>query len=158
MILVCRSSRTLYSNLVVPILAYLILRLPFISVSYLLALETSSPHNPTKLHKHENRRHGSRGQVPRRRPNPAEMARSSKSKAPARTANTTATTTCPNTRAAHAPTPPTTSTILPRLWPLGTPSSARGPAEPFAIRPRPTARNLHHPTIDSDPRQSSQCC
>ena len=75
----------------------------------------SPPHLATATnnsHNHENRRYGPRGQVPRRRQDPSEMARSRKGKEPAKATSPSALADSSSTTT-HAPPTPSHSTILP---------------------------------------------
>ena len=71
----------------------------------------SSRHSCNNRHNHENRRYGPRGQVPRRRQDPSEMARSRKGKEPAKATSPSALTDSSSTT--HAPPTSSHSTILP---------------------------------------------
>ena len=81
----------------------------------------SPPHLATATnnsHDHENRRYGPRGQVPRRRQDPSEMARSRKGKEPAKATSRAAfTDSCSTTT--NAPPPTSHSSILSRFRTLG---------------------------------------
>ena len=72
----------------------------------------SSRHSCNNRHNHENRRYGPRGQVPRRRQDPSEMARSRKGKEPAKATSPSALADSSSTTT-HAPPTPSHSTILP---------------------------------------------
>ena len=78
----------------------------------------SSRHSCNNRHNHENRRYGPRGQVPRRRQDPSEMARSRKGKEPAKATSRAAfTDSCSTTT--NAPPPTSHSSILSRFRTLG---------------------------------------
>lgn len=104
----------------------------------------------------ENRRHGPRGQVPRRRPNTPEMARSRQSKARTTAADTTSSNQCANTKTSH----PHSSqrTLLSRFRTLGSSSSACGTTSILKtnIRPRHSARDFYNPSFPPNTRKRTE--
>lgn len=159
------SSRTLYMRSVqqpfqirlciIIIVVHFYPRFTFL-LSVLNSNNNIAHHHKTNAH----RRHGPRGQVPRRRQDSPEMARSSKSqKATGTGANTTTTHPISTIAATYAPPPPSPSPLFPRLWSVGTPSIRilTLPITTQRIRPRLPPRSLHHPTLPLHRRQAPQC-